>query len=736
MAANLLPRGFRKRVARQKALDELAAERQIAQLRDQSMTNNTLSQIGAATGLAKDAYGLADKVVPMFGRKGDSSKETTLTDDFDSAIYEADRSKPGPARGRDVPTFDRVAGMAGEMVGGDISPDRDGSWNKELNKNIAGFGGVLGAPVAPEPPVAPELSRMGMAALERSGRSGQELDWQVPGYPMEGTMDTAMREAEGVGGHNFDMGGAARDRDADYDAAAARDRASMALAGGRPVMPAPLAGLRFPSQARYEDGMQGVHAKMAEAERDLFLERSGAGAERAGLKFGQQRSGPLRSSLGAQSAPEAVAGNTFSMPRGGGRPMPSPQAASQASDPVSAAARAQVELASFTPDRDELAGIMKSADDVRFSTFAQTAAAIMDAAQRGDRDRVKALQEASRHSRLSDVGPTTLLEMATGSHLDRARRDLLRYGEIDPMLESNKARAAGAAASSNASANFTDFKREKGEAMLSDDLRHGKAQADIAVSDAGVRPDLNRNKVLQAATETRLRPQLHRSTLATQAEGRADSRNRRGWRNKQKPLEIANRQAVNFEQATEQANSRGQVSNPYFITADGKVVRMTTDQERAYFDKYKSLPGLHELPSVSAAGGAVEPARPGAGTGRAIGSAVATATQRRADAEDQRKRGAAAQAQDAKLAAEGQRKTRSAERVEVVKRKVAESLEKIVDGEGISRPASAAAKRAQESQLGAAFNEMVTALMGEGVSRSEAEKYVTELFNRKRTQAE
>ena len=719
MAANLLPRGFRKRVARQKALDELAAERQLAQLRDQSMTNNTLGQIGAVAGLAKDAYGLADKVVPMFASKGDSSKETAPTDDL----------RP----------VDRVSGAYEEMVGGDLSPDRDGRWNAGLNKNIAGFGGVLGAPAAPEPPVAPELSRMGMAALERSGRSGQELDWQVPGYPMEGTMDTAMREAEGVGGHNFDMGGAAGDRDADYDAAKARDRASMMLAGGQPVMPGPLAGLRFPSQARYEDGMQGVHAKMAEAERDLFLERSGANAERLAVKVGQQRSGPLRSSLGAQGAPE-VGGSTFSMPRGGGRPLPSPQAA-QAAQAAQAPSPPPAQQAAVLPGRDEPGAIMIDADNDRFSTFAQTAAAIKDAAQRGDRDRVKALLEASRHSRLSDVGPATLFEMATGSHLDRARRDLLKYGEIDPMLESKKSQSAASAHSSQTRGDLNLFQEQKGRDSLPDYLRQQRAQADIMGDNARVVGRLNDNRVAQAATETRFRPKLHKNTLATGAEGRADSRNQRRWRNKQKPLEIANRQALNFEQATEQANSRGQVSNPYFRTADGKVVRMTTDQERAYFDKYKSLPGLHEPPSVSVPGipsaaVAPEPPRPGAGPSRAIGSAVATATQRRADVESQRKRDAAAQAQNAKLAAGGQRKAGSAGTVELAKRKAAEYLEnKIAKGEVGWLPGSTMANRAQEGGNVAAFNEMVTGLMRAKMPPDEAEKYVIDLFNSKRVQA-
>ncbi len=735
MAANLLPRGFRKRVARQKALDELAAERQLAQLRDQSMTSNTLSQIGAVAGLAKDAYGLADKVVPLFGRKGDSSKQTTLTDDFDEAIYEADRGKPGPARGRFEPLADQFSAAG---ANGPANPNPP-----PASDNRAETPQPLSARAAPTP------ERMGMAALERSGRAGQEFDWNVPAYPMKGTMDTAMREAADVGGFDFDMGGAAGPRSDDYDAAEARDRATMKLAGGQPVMPGPLSGLRFPSQARYEDGMRAVHAQMAEAERGLEGKVSDAEAARrlgdentidprVTEKFAKQRSGPLRSGLGAQSAPEA-GGNTFSMPRGGGRPMPSPQAA-QAEPMANAQNDAGIatqsgqprSLAAFAPDRDQLAGLMKSADGDRFSTFTQTAAALQDAAQRGDRARVKALLEASRHSRLSDVGPSTLFEMATGAHLDKARRALLKYGEIDPMLESNKARAAASAHSSQTRGDLNLFQAERGRAMLPDDLRANSASADIKVSDASVRPDLNKHKVLQAQTETRFRPSLHRSTLATQAEGRADSRNRRSWRNAEKPRAILRADETNFETALSQANARGEQPNPYIKTQDGRIVRMTTDQMRDFYARTGYLPGLHELQGISAAGVQIdpEPPRPGAGPGRSVSSADTTARERRAATESERKRLATTKAAAARPPAP------VIDRTTIAKRRIDTDFnKKLVGGEVRFDGLSGRAAEKQEQMNGLVFDEMVNDLMRAGVPQREAEAHVTNLFQSKRPKA-
>jgi hypothetical protein len=710
MAANLLPRNFRKRVARQKALLELDVERQKMELRDQQMSIGTMNQIGSGLGIAKGVYDMADKIVPMFATKGDKKQSpTTLSQDVESANKQAMLGTPGPAR-RPV-----AAAPAGGMVSAETpgapaqaappqgSPpfstdpgprarsdmlDRQISVEEDADR-AARFGGrsaPMGSPVeerssrdAPgdkmsfddamdvqmlnlddkasvqpwmkiQPP-RPTPTRQPLAGMEREGRRGNETDWLVPGQEMDGTMDIAMRraaEAEGV-----DPGMAGSGGNAYYEQVAP----DLRLAGGRPQMPAPLAGMRFPSQIRYEEGMKGVDAMMAQSERDIaarerarerdaFLNESGASGERLGQKFDQQRAGPLRGGIGNQSRPD-VGGSSFAFPRGGGqRVAQAPQVPQGQNDQQKQreelprppwADQQQQQQQQQVPELDQLRAMAAEADP-RYDTYAETAAAIRDAAQRGDRERVQVLLKASQRSRLSDVAPTNMLEMMNGSHLDAARAKLLEFGKIDPMLESHKETAKATARSTNANADTTEFNLGREKETRDNFINNSNNNAYILADKARVTKDLNDNAVAQAKIETKWRPGLHRSTLASQAEARADSRNQRGWRNQEKPRQLMRADEANFESALAAANAQGQRVNPYYTDPrTGQVVEMTVDQQRDFFQRNGRLPNVESVADIvdlmpfGAGSAARSSVRPGAAAGRSVNAAGASASQADSD---------------------------------------------------------------------------------------------------------
>ena len=705
MAANLLPRSFRKRVARQKSLMELDVERQKMELRDQQMAIGTMNQIGSGLGIAKGVYDMADKIVPMFATKGDKKQSpTTLSQDVESANKQAMLGTPGPAR-RPVaaapaggmvsaetpgapaqaappqgsPPFDpngppTAVGLPTEagtatsvdgtdhwwnykdpypgLPGQDTAPPRPYPAELQTQIEADGISGMdLGPQTFAPPPQRrprPTPTRQPLAGMEREGRRGNETDWLVPGQEMDGTMDIAMRraaEAEGVDPGMVGSGG-----DTYYEQGAP----DLRLAGGRPQMPAPLAGMRFPSQIRYEEGMKGVDAMMAQSERDIaarerdaFLNESGASGERLGQKFDQQRAGPLRGGIGNQSRPD-VGGSSFAFPRGGGqRVAQAPQVPQGQNDqqkqreelprPPWADQQQQQQQQQQVPELDQLRAMAAEADP-RYDTYAETAAAIRDAAQRGDRERVQVLLEASQRSRLSDVAPTSMLEVMTGSHLDAARAKLLEFGKIDPMLESHKATAKATARSTNATADTTEFNLDREEETRGDFIRDSNNNSYILADKARVTKDLNDNAVAQAKTETKWRPGLHRSTLASQAEDRTDSRNRRGWRDKEKPRQLMRADEANYESALAAANAQGQRVNPYYTDPrTGQVVEMTSDQQRDFFQRNGRLPNVESVADIAdlmpfgAGSAARSSVRPGAAAGRSVNAAGASASQADSD---------------------------------------------------------------------------------------------------------
>jgi hypothetical protein len=231
-----------------------------------------------------------------------------------------------------------------------------------------------------------------------------------------------------------------------------------------------------------------------------------------------------------------------------------------------------------------------------------------------------------------------MLEVMTGSHLDAARAKLLEFGKIDPMLESHKETAKATARSTNATADTTEFNLGREKETRGNFIRDSNNNSYILADKARVTKDLNDNAVAQAKTETKWRPGLHRSTLASQAEDRTDSRNRRGWRDKEKPRQLMRADEANYESALAAANAQGQRVNPYYTDPrTGQVVEMTVDQQRDFFQRNGRLPNVESVADIvdlmpfGAGSAARSSVRPGAAAGRSVNAAGASASQADSD---------------------------------------------------------------------------------------------------------
>lgn len=597
MAANLLPRSFRKRVARQKALNELQAEKQLREMREQQMSAQTMGMIGRGLGMAGQVYDLADKVAPLFATKGDSSVWQSKDPNATNEQYLSEATA-GVAKMNEAPAAQNPPGPPG-------------------------------APRQPAPPQGPAPQ---FNLLERTilgPRAGADKDVKVNPFG-EARRPDVYRDVP---------------PETDEDLLReARETAMFAAGDGPPQMPAPLAGLRMPSQIRAAEGMAGVHAQMAENERDLFQEKSGATAARFAGAMEQQRRGPLRSGFGSPVQQEVSVAPTMPNLRGGGRPaaqapaqgpaVPSRPMAVQAPQAATAPqARAPAQDDPYSMERlTAAAATSDKALPLRYNTFHETAAAIQDAASRGDRDRVMQLQAQVRNSALRDVAPTNLREMITGSHLDAARAKLAAMGKIDPMFEANRARSYASAYADNTRGDQNVFNVERGRALLPSELRSRAASATAAeINNESLR---ERNQVALDTAKKRLRwiDPMNRSTLASQAESRAASSQGRRHREDLHPTAVMRANEAAFESALQQANAQGLRINPYAIGPDGVAREMTTDEQRKYFLQNGRLPNLQRFdPGQPTPWADYPPPTPGAGLGRSPHAADATALQDRAD---------------------------------------------------------------------------------------------------------
>lgn len=603
MSANILPRGYRRRVARQRSQAELTAMRQLEEMRELQKAQIAMGLVSGGLGIGRELYGLADKIVPLFSSGGDSAAAKkygpTLSEDVQSAEREAAKGIPGPARG---PRGEQGGGApAAAPPAAELQPAGDaGQAAAALSAPaVAAPGAQPAFAIGPEfdSPVG-ESATLGLREdLARAGQDVERLDPRMrdPNLPDLSDMQTASLRSRQEAIHR-DMEAEERALDfRDKHVPLARERAANA------AMTAPSRGAMLEDRQRGSSAMVRGGFGRATDEPVQVDPVSPQDARQAALS--PHEAWRARKAAEAQQQQPTAAGG----PSSGFTPMPG-ERPGYAFD--------QIPQDPELPDDLDMRAVAFDADP-RFSTKAQTMAAIQLAAERGDREAVLRLKEGAARSALRDVRPENLRDMFTGAHLDRARGEIAAAGRADPMLESKLAMNA-AHADQYASQAWRSREAAMTDLMSRPDkLRKQAADAGIAVTEEQFRDPLLRQELAKRVVDNVWRAREHAANVAKNR-GVANRANTDAWRTRK----LAPWQEVQAQQSARQGalsalEAEGLREGTTGYRQDGTPVQLSPQDRQRYFNENKRL---------------VEPFQPGGLPGARSGSSVYGAAQRTKDA--------------------------------------------------------------------------------------------------------
>ena len=449
MAANILSRGFRKRTAKQRTLLELAAMKQMAELREEQMLSAKFGQVNSAMNIGAKAYGLADRFVPaLFGKKGDYGE--------------------GTRHEGDIPSTGGLESAA--------------AWK-------------------PEPSLTDEQ------------REQQE---------QQARYDRAVRgtSAPSAGAQQYDS----------------------------PIVPNTRAP-RGLHDMPMDEGLQGRQMEQALAPSD---------ADRNAYDLAEARRGVAMASQGYHGGSTDPALQYPPTPQ----PRPAPPELPRQIQPTQ-----QQQQQAEPAWEDHPAGSYGEL----YGTKAEFLSAIKDAAERGDRARVLLLQRASMQSQLRDVGPTSISDMLSGAHIDKARADISAAGKIDPMYETDRALKGAHTRQYDASAdNSTESANDK----------------------RTFRPALKRDKTATAGiaeTEEKRRNELLSADIRQKLGRARDDNSAARDRDMTQRHRLQKMRDDNYNEALATGEAAGTRPSNYRLDNNGNPVRVSPQEQRAYWEKTGKL---------------------------------------------------------------------------------------------------------------------------------------------------